>query len=117
MQFPDKISQGGLVPDKVAFKPEFIETAGAIDFAWGSKTSDLFTAFITFLYLDFIGAWPYGSLHCLAAVLHTFNCTVQRGWSLCAPPSLPCAFSSRLHAPPSAPHNKRNSFACACSLA
>ncbi|KAG2449606.1 hypothetical protein HYH02_005139 [Chlamydomonas schloesseri] len=57
MKFPSKISTGqGLVPDKVAYLPKFQETAGAIDFNWGDKTGDLIIAFITFLYLDFIGS-------------------------------------------------------------
>eukprot|EP00198_Chlamydomonas_reinhardtii_P009149 XP_001698486.1 xanthine/uracil/vitamin C permease [Chlamydomonas reinhardtii] len=57
IKFPEKISTGqGLVPDKVAYLPKFQETAGAIDFQWGSQTGDLIIAFVTFLYLDFIGS-------------------------------------------------------------
>ncbi|PNH13010.1 Adenine/guanine permease AZG1 [Tetrabaena socialis] len=57
MKFPEKISTNlGLVPDRVAYRPKFIETAGAINFAWGNQTGELIEAFVTFLYLDFIGS-------------------------------------------------------------
>ncbi|KAG2495504.1 hypothetical protein HYH03_006448 [Edaphochlamys debaryana] len=57
MKFPEKLSTGnGLVPDKVAYAPKFTATAGSLDFAWGDQTGKLIEAFITFLYLDFIGS-------------------------------------------------------------
>lgn len=56
MKFPDYIDEGGLVPRKVAYGPKFTETAGALDFDWADNRKDLFVAFLTFLYLDFIGS-------------------------------------------------------------
>eukprot|EP00898_Chlorokybus_atmophyticus_P000922 jgi/Chlat1/1830/Chrsp14S02224 len=43
-------------PDSVVRTPKFHETAGNLDFHWGDNTKTLVEAFITFLYLDFIGS-------------------------------------------------------------
>ncbi|GAQ79544.1 xanthine uracil vitamin c permease [Klebsormidium nitens] len=43
-------------PQKAVDAPTFQETAGNISFAWGSDSGKLISAFVTFLYLDFIGA-------------------------------------------------------------
>lgn len=56
MKFPDYIDEGGLVPRKVAYAPAFKATAGSADFDWSGHEKDLFVAFLTFLYLDFIGS-------------------------------------------------------------
>lgn len=45
----DKVSEGGLVPDKVAYAPTFSETAGALSFHWGGQVGPLIGAFVTFL--------------------------------------------------------------------
>jgi hypothetical protein len=58
MKFPEKMSTGnGLVPDKVAYVPRFESIRPfTLDFNWGPHTKDLGVAFLTFLYLDFIGS-------------------------------------------------------------
>ncbi|KAK9830128.1 hypothetical protein WJX72_009909 [[Myrmecia] bisecta] len=56
IKFPDKVGSGGLVPPKGADIPHFSATAGSLSFHWAGNTGKLIEAFITFLYLDFIGS-------------------------------------------------------------
>lgn len=51
VRFPQKVSNGGLVPDQVAYAPHFTETAGALSFNWGGQVGKLVGALVTFLYL------------------------------------------------------------------
>ncbi|KAK9805952.1 hypothetical protein WJX73_008142 [Symbiochloris irregularis] len=46
----------GPIPTKGVAAPKFTTTAGALSFDWGPHTGKLVEAFITFLYLDFIGS-------------------------------------------------------------
>ncbi|KAL4858275.1 Adenine/guanine permease AZG1 [Chlorella vulgaris] len=68
--FPETVSNGGLVPDKVAYAPKFTETAGALSFHWSPNVGRVVGAFVTFLYLDFIGsAITFCSLGQMAGIL------------------------------------------------
>lgn len=70
IRFPNKVSEGGLVPDKVAYVPHFTETAGALSFNWSGHVGPLVGALVTFLYLDFIGsAITFCSLGQMAGIL------------------------------------------------
>ncbi|PSC74630.1 adenine guanine permease AZG1 [Micractinium conductrix] len=71
IRFPNKVSQGGLVPDKVAYAPSFSETAGSLSFDWSGQVGPLVGALVTFLYLDFIGsAITFCSLGQMAGLLN-----------------------------------------------
>lgn len=54
--FPDKIQDGGLVPNSFAAVPSLATTGFALDFNWGDNTGRLIGAVFTFLYLDFLGS-------------------------------------------------------------
>lgn len=47
--FPETVSNGGLVPDKVAYAPKFTETAGSLSFHWSPNVGRVVGAFVTFL--------------------------------------------------------------------
>lgn len=71
IKFPAHQSRGGLVPDSVVDVAYFTETAFSVDFHWGKNTPTLVGAFVTFLYLDFIGsAITFVSLGRMAGVVN-----------------------------------------------
>ncbi|KAI8469218.1 MAG: xanthine/uracil/vitamin C permease [Monoraphidium minutum] len=71
IKFPARQSAGGLVPDRVVDIAYFTETAFSLDFNWGANTPTLVGAFVTFLYLDFIGsAITFVSLGKMAGVVN-----------------------------------------------
>ncbi|WIA12239.1 hypothetical protein OEZ85_012305 [Tetradesmus obliquus] len=70
-KFPQKMSEGGLVPDKVVDVARFTKTAGALDFNWGANTGELIGALMMFLYLDLVGSSiTFVSLGQMAGVLN-----------------------------------------------